>query len=344
MLAIGTEPLMSLVELFRAHLADERRLSPETVRSYLLGVRQWLWFVAAQLQGHLTVQSLDLAVLRGFLASRSAVDDPGTIRSKLGAIRSFCAFMLRGGLIDENVGKLVRHRKVPVRLPQFLSIEQIRDLLEHEQRLVGEVGTSSGAGRARALRHRDRALLELIYGAGLRVTEAVALNLGDVVAESDGLLAVRVISGKGRRDRSVPAGRSAAAALAGYLAVRGLLAHLRSGHLVPDAVFVNAHGRRLGARSVRTLLDVRAAAAHLPKTHPHALRHSFATHLLSSGADLRSIQELLGHASVSTTARYCQVDLAGLWKAYAHHPRAFSLVSGARSFATPALLSRKHKP
>jgi integrase/recombinase XerC len=154
------------------------------------------------------------------------------------------------------------------------------------------------------------------------VSEVVGLDLKQVAAAPDGMLTVRVVAGKGNKDRVVPAGRHAAAALRAYLPVRGEFAHPDSGELDSEALFVSARGKRLGVRCVRRLLDAHAAAARLPKTHPHALRHSFATHLLGSGADLRSIQELLGHANLSTTARYAHVDLQYLWAQYAHHPRA----------------------
>lgn len=344
-------PLGALVARYHQHLADERRLSGETVRAYLTNVREWLAFVGERSGRELTVADLDLRALRGYLGSRHAVDDAVTVTRKLAAIRSFYAFLRRERLVQENVAKLMRPKKTPQRLPQFLTPEQVTALMEAEVTSpdAGRPGASQASEAddeptgvaAQAVQHRDHALLELIYGAGLRVSEAVGLNLDHVLAGPDGLLTVRVLAGKGNKDRVVPAGRHAAAALTAYLQRRRDLAHPRSGELCPEALFVSARGRRLGTRCVRRLLDAHAAAARLPKTHPHALRHSFATHLLGSGADLRSIQELLGHANLSTTARYAHVDLQYLWTQYAHHPRAEakpagSAGAGARTPVPPA--------
>ena len=362
-------PLATLVERYRQHLADERRLSPETVRAYLANVRQWLDFVAERRGQELALSDLDLRALRGYLSSRHAVDDAVTTTRKLAAVRSFYAFLRRERLLEENVAKLVRPKKTPQRLPQFFTPEQMTALLSPAPSPAGAAparaaGATRGAvpasaaastrptaatvsaaaadfaadetdgdqadgddaapdsQRGLALHHRDHALLELIYAAGLRVSEAVGLNLQHVTAAPDGMLVVRVVAGKGGKDRVVPAGRHAAAALAAYLQRRPALAHPRTLELCPEALFVTGRGKRLGTRCVRRLLDAQAAAARLPKTHPHALRHSFATHLLGSGADLRSIQELLGHANLSTTARYAHIDMQYLWTQYAHHPRA----------------------
>ncbi len=344
--ATAARPLAELVERYRQHLADERRLSPETVRAYLANVRQWLEFVAERRGQELAISDLDLRALRGYLSSRHAVDDAVTTTRKLAAVRSFYAFLRRERLLEENVAKLVRPKKTPQRLPQFFTPEQMTALLSPTSPPAGAAAAVHAAApvsaaaadraaddgdeddaapdseRALALHHRDHALLELIYAAGLRVSEAVGLNLQHVTAAPDGMLIVRVVAGKGGKDRVVPAGRHAAAALAAYLPRRPALAHPRTLELCAEALFVSGRGKRLGTRCVRRLLDAQAAAARLPKTHPHALRHSFATHLLGSGADLRSIQELLGHANLSTTARYAHIDMQYLWTQYAHHPRA----------------------
>mgnify|MGYP003594223992 CR=1 FL=1 len=342
----ASPPLAALVARYQQHLADERRLSGETVRAYLTNVREWLAFVAERGGRELTVADLDLRALRGYLGSRHAVDDAVTVTRKLAAIRSFYTFLRRERLVQENVAKLMRPKKTPQRLPQFFTPEQMTALLEAQVPAEpggvtaraddGDDDPGATAAAAQAVQRRDHALLELIYGAGLRVSEAVGLNLDQVLAGPDGLLTVRVLAGKGNKDRVVPAGRHAAAALTAYLEQRPALAHPRSGELCPQALFVSARGRRLGTRCVRRLLDAHAAAARLPKTHPHALRHSFATHLLGSGADLRSIQELLGHANLSTTARYAHVDLQYLWTQYAHHPRAEAKPAAGSADRLPA--------
>jgi integrase/recombinase XerC len=158
---------------------------------------------------------------------------------------------------------------------------------------------------------RDAAIFEVMYGSGLRVSECVGLDLADIDNDE-----IRVRRGKGGKDRVAPLGEKAKQALERWLARRAALKP------TGNALFVNARGGRVSARSVRRFVDQHAIKAGVPKTHPHALRHSFATHLLGSGADLRSIQELLGHASISTTARYAHVDLQYLMKQHDLHPRA----------------------
>jgi integrase/recombinase XerC len=323
-----TEPAAPLLLRYEQHLADERRLSLETVRAYLGDVRQWLDYLAERLSRQPLLSDLDLRAVRAYLASRHGHDEAVTVTRKLQSLRNFYGFLLRERLLKENVAKLVRPKKAPQRLPQFLTPEQMTALLEAPAKAeaLPASATESDAGDNRgtdaAVQRRDQAILELIYGGGLRVSEVVHLDLGEVHVGDDGMLTLRIVSGKGRKDRVVPAGSKALAALSAYLPLRPKLAHPHTAVLDPTALFVSVRGRRIGVRDVRRILDGRAKAAELPPTHPHALRHSFATHLLGSGADLRSIQQLLGHASLSTTARYAHVDLQYLWAEYAHHPRA----------------------
>lgn len=334
--------LAALVDAFTGHLRHERRLSPETVRAYVTNVRQLLGYVAASEGRAAALADLDLVRLRRYLASRHGTDESVTVVRKLAAVRSFFSYLLREKLVKENVARLLQPRQVKKRLPEFLTPEQATALLTPPAAADAKPEPASReaprapeteAERAEAL--RDQAILDLIYSAGLRVSEATNLNLGDVSldgpgdvdgpgdADADGpLLTVRVLAGKGRKDRNVPAGRHAAAALAAYLRAREALRHERTGALDPEALFVSARGQRLGVRCVRRLLDARAQARGLGATHPHALRHSYATHLLGSGADLRMIQELLGHANLSTTARYAHVDLQHLVSEHEKHPRA----------------------
>lgn len=322
------EPLALLdawVAQFTLHIRDERRLSPETVRAYLTNVREFLAFLHGRLRRELTARDLDLIGLRAFLASRHEHDEAVTVGRKLSALRSFLGFLKKRRLIEENPAKLLLPKKAPRSLPEFHAPEQVAALLD------GTEPQPEDDPRERAEALRDRALLELIYGAGLRVSEATALDLDHISLqdpfahrpeEGDGLLTVRVRSGKGRKERIIPAGQKAAVALTEYLSQRAALAHPRTGEHDPDALFLSVRGERLGVREVRRRLNLRASEAGLGPTHPHALRHSYATHLLGSGADLRSIQELLGHKNLSTTARYAHVDLQYLWDQYAHHPRA----------------------
>jgi integrase/recombinase XerC len=337
--------LPDLVDGFVQHLRDERRLSKETVRAYHANTVEWLQYLQQRKQRALKVTDLGLLELRSYLGSRHELDQAVTIARKLAAVRAFYTFLRRRGLCEENIGKLLRPKKAAKRLPQFLSPEQATSLLEPPTADATPASASSDSEDEpeEAERLRDLALFELIYGAGLRVSESVALNHSDVstidphagsAADSDGLLTVRVLDGKGRKDRVVPAGQKAKDALQAYLKVRARLAHPKTGELDPQALFVSARGRRLGVRDVRRRLDACTQAAGLPATHPHALRHSFATHLLGSGADLRSIQQLLGHANLTTTARYAHVDLQYLWEQYAHHPRAAEKPHAAAALPT----------
>jgi integrase/recombinase XerC len=330
----GIEGEAALVELspllsrYTQHLENERRLSDETVRAYLANLRQWLGFLATRLERPPKVTDLDLRAVRAFLASRHDLDEAVTVTRKLQALRNFYGFLRRERLVDENVAKLVRPKRAARRLPQFFTPDQAAALLRPQPAAATTKSDEEDAGAAvakaidDALAARDQALLELVYGGGLRVSEVVNFDLPHVQAADDGMLILRVVSGKGRKDRIVPAGQKARAALIAYLPQREALCHPKTGALDGAALFVSRRGQRLGTRDVRRILDERTAATGLPKAHPHALRHSFATHLLGSGADLRSIQELLGHASLSTTARYAHVDLQYLWAEYARHPRA----------------------
>ncbi len=315
--------LAAILQQYEDHLSHERRLSPRTTRAYTSDVGQWLEFLMSRLGRQVELTDLSLRSLRAFLASRHELDDAVTVTRKLQAARNLCRFLRRQRLIEENFARLIRPKKAAQRLPRFLTPEQVTALLEppRTESAKARLATSEQRGEAVAAQ-RDQALLELIYGAGLRVSEAVGLDLGHVLRGEEGLVTVRVLSGKGRKDRTVPAGSKAAAALAAYLPQRSQLAHPKTGFLDAAALFVSPRGRRLGVRDVRRILTARSQVSAVPTTHPHALRHSYATHLLGSGADLRSIQELLGHSNLSTTARYAHVDLQYLWEQYAHHPRA----------------------
>lgn len=314
--------LVTLAERFAEHLAAEKRASPETVRAYGSDVGQLIAFAKERLGRVPGPRDVDIPLLRNYLASRFKQNEAASIGRKLSAIRAFLRFLRRERLIEENVALLLRPPKATKLLPRFLTVDQAGLLVEAPTKVgagakaepAATVGTVVEVGPEFL---RDRALLEVLYGGGLRVGEAVALDLGDLDGEM-----VRVRHGKGQKERVVPVGRTAARAVADYLAVRSSLAHTRNGFLDERALFVTRRGARISTRVVRRLVDRHAATAGVPKTHPHALRHSYATHLLSSGADLRSIQELLGHATLSTTARYAHIDLQYLQDQYTHHPRA----------------------
>ncbi|MCS6914927.1 MAG: tyrosine recombinase XerC [Myxococcales bacterium] len=302
-----------LLDAFVAHLRHERRASPETVRAYLSDVRQCLDHLRQRLGREPGLADLDASALRAFVASRHGLEASTSTVRRLSALRSFFRFLRRAGLRADNPAQLLRPRRARSPLPQFLRPEEAAVLVEAPTR----------GAEPDAVALRDAALLELIYGAGLRVSEAVRLDLEHVDLDGEGgLMTVRIADGKGGRDRLVPAGRRARQALLSYLPRRAELRHPRTGQCHPAALFLSVRGGRLGVREVRRVLDRHAARAGLPHVHPHALRHSFATHLLGSGADLRSIQELLGHRHLSTTARYAHVDLQYLLEQHSRHPRA----------------------
>ena len=251
-----------------------------------------------------------MPLVRGYLASLFGHNDPSTISRKLSTLRSFGAYLVRRGIRPDNPVKLVAMPRRPRVLPRFLSVDEASNVME-----VPDNKTPAGL--------RDRALLEVMYGSGLRVSELCALDLGDVEGSQS---TVKVRKGKGGKERIVPLGGAAMKALDGYLEQRARLRHPRTGHQDPRALFLNVRGGRLTTRSVARLVNKSSAQAATRVTvSPHALRHSCATHLLDGGADLRSIQEILGHASLRTTQRYTHLSIDHLMNVYDRaHPRAFA--------------------
>ena len=313
------------LKAFLQHLALNRNASAHTVRAYDSDVTQFLAYTAAAAgvkARELVPAQLDRLALRGFLGE---LHKQGRSRAsaarKLAAIRTFLRYLRREGLIDEDPGGLVATPKRDVRMPAHLSEDEMAALID-------------ASGGDTALARRDRAILELFYASGLRLGELAGLDLDDVNLSAK---MVRVL-GKGGKERIVPFNASAAAAVRAYLKERDALVHgqerqdrqERKGHKRPsrtrDPLFVNYRGGRLTARSVDRLVRRYVAASSTRMgISPHALRHSFATHLLQRGADLRVIQELLGHARLSTTQRYTHVNAAQLLEVYKNaHPRAHS--------------------
>lgn len=293
------------VERFLTHLADQREASPETIRAYRTDLTR---FAAHAASGGSTVprlERIDALVVRSYVAAlhREGLERTSIAR-RLSAVRSFLRFAVRQGKLTHNPATGIPTPRIPKRLPRALTVDETFALLD-------TIPTEDLAGV------RDRALLELLYAAGLRVGELVGLDIEDLDLGADML---RVL-GKGRKERMVPFGGKASAALQAWLQASAVLRRTAS-H--PEAVFLNLRGGRLTDRSVRRVLDRRLReAAVRGRVSPHALRHSFATHLLGGGADLRSIQELLGHASLSTTQRYTHVTPDSLMEVYDRtHPRA----------------------
>jgi integrase/recombinase XerC len=301
------QPVATLpVELqrFDSYLRVERRASPHTLKAYRADLERYAAWLAERGAG---VVPSSPALVRGFIAS--AGGGPVSRARTLSAIRSLYRYLVKEGLAPGNPARAVASPKQPRRLPEVLPEEEAAALVE--------APTADGA----PLHLRDRAFLELLYASGLRVSELTGLDV-EGIDLVQGL--VRVL-GKRRKERIVPIGQPAREALARYLAeARPLLAARPDGARAGGALFLNFRGGRLTGRSVGRLLDGWVAHAGLARqVHPHVLRHCFATHLLSNGADLRGIQELLGHASLSTTQRYTHLDWKRLATVYDQaHPRA----------------------
>jgi integrase/recombinase XerC len=278
--------------------------SPHTVAAYASDLAGFLRYLSPPELEPPDPRAVDLLLLREWMASLyneslSAV----SIRRKLAAVRGLFRFLQREGLVDVNTARLVRTPKAPIKLPEVMSAEQANNLID---------GVASN-GLHRPHPARDCALFELLYGCGVRVSEAAGLNLDDL-DRSEGWIRVR---GKGRKERQVPLPGKAAAALERYLNERPIVRDER-------AVFLNHAGSRLTTRGIHGIVKLYATAlAGDPSLHPHSFRHAYATHLLADGADLRAIQELLGHARLSTTQKYTQVTLVDLMAVYDKaHPKA----------------------
>ncbi len=293
------------IRQFELHLAAERNVSPHTRRAYLGDVRQFASF-AGRANPPRRVSPLHV---RGYLADLHARRHPSTLGRKLAALRTFFRYLVREGdcRLDPTAG--IPAPRTPKRLPRPLAVDDCVSLMEASE--------NAAAPSEKLL--RDRALVELLYGAGLRVGEVASLDVRDVDLHRGD---VRVL-GKGGVERVVPVPAEARAALSAYLAARrapGLL-----GKPLFTALRPRRDGpRRLGVRDIRRILKSRALGAGIrERVHPHRLRHSYATHLLDMGADLREIQELLGHASLSTTEKYTAVSVDRLSEVYDRaHPRA----------------------
>ena len=298
------------------HLRVERGLAANTLSSYRRDLRRYAAFLADK--GVDDAAGVAEAEVSGFLMRLREGDadhvalGPGSAARAVVAVRGFHRFVLREGLSATDPAKSVRPPAPPKRLPKALGLADVERLLD----VAGRAGT--------ALALRDRALLELLYGTGARISEAVGLDVDDLDLDS-GVVRLR---GKGSKERMVPVGSYASSAVGAYLTrARPTLAAVAAGSAQRrSALFLNSRGGRLSRQSAWTVLRKTASAAGLTvEVSPHTLRHSFATHLLDGGADVRVVQELLGHASVTTTQVYTLVTMDTLREVYAtSHPRAMS--------------------
>jgi integrase/recombinase XerC len=285
---------------------ERRGSSKHTLRNYGADLEQFAqYFETLDGDSAPPVEELDLTLLREWLSDLYERRlTPVTIRRKIAAVRAFFKFLREEGMCPANIAARLRTPKVKQRLPEVMSADKANHLLDAVE--DGSVGPEPW-------RERDLAILELLYGCGLRVSELVGLDLSDIALEERSLR----VRGKGNKERQVPIGSRAAEAVERYLDVR----HGKPGQ---RAVFLNSKNDRLGDRQVRRLVKTYAVLAAGDSTvHPHSFRHAYATHLLNDGADLRAIQELLGHARLTTTQKYTQVSLRDLQAVYDRaHPKA----------------------
>jgi len=301
---VVTAELAAVVTRFAEHLAFERRASRHTVAAYRRDLSSLERFLSERLGREPTLSDVTRFSLRSWLGSRAQALAPASIARTLSSVRALYVFLGREGLVRENPAALIQSPKLSRGLPLVLRPESASEVVEapDESTLGSEVE-----------RLRDRVLLELLYGSGLRVSELQALDLNDVSVRA---CEVRVL-GKGRKERLVPMSGKSLEALAVYLPRRAELAHPRTRFLDERALLLTGRGLRLGVRRIQELVQrYGALGAGRPDLHPHALRHSCATHLLEGGADLRVIQEFLGHSSLATTQRYTHVSLDQLLTVY----------------------------
>lgn len=291
------------IEAWLADLAL-RNSSEHTLRNYRIDLEEFLEYFSPPETEPPAPREFDPLAIREWLGHLYQQKlSPVSIRRKMAAVRSFFKFLLKLGVVDINPAKLVRTPKIPKTLPHVLTAEKTNQLVD---------GVASEKFE-KPLPERDLLVFELLYGCGLRVSELVGLNLDDIDRDQRWLR----VRGKGKKERQVPFGSRAAGALERYLAIR------QPADPADRALILNARGRRLTDSAVRAMVRWYARMLLGVREHPHGLRHAFATHLLSDGADLRAIQELLGHSSLSTTQKYTQVSLADLMAVYDRaHPKA----------------------
>ncbi|MFB3815154.1 MAG: tyrosine recombinase XerC [Terriglobales bacterium] len=280
----------------------EQNASPHTLKAYTGDLDAFAAFI-----GNARPDEIDHVRIRGFL---SHLYDGGlsktSVARALAAVRSLYRWLAREGLVQQNPAALVATPRLPKKLPRVPTIEEINSVLD------------SGMPECAAFPERDLLIFELLYGCGLRNSELIGINLDDIRASNEAIL----VRGKGRKERYVPFGGSAAAALAAYLPARNRV--LAESRKKSSALLINRRGGRLTTRSVGRIVKRIAVAKGLPPdVHPHTLRHAFGTHMLEEGADLRAIQEMLGHERLSTTQRYTQLSVKHMLEVYDDtHPRA----------------------
>jgi integrase/recombinase XerC len=305
--------MQEYLDNFEAHLKYERNVSEHTLRNYMSDLKQFHDYIcpldASGKRREVDIHQIDHVAIRDYLATFYKDNHKKTsIARKLATLRSFFKFLCREQVLEMSPAKLVSSPRLEKKLPKVLSVEDVIRFIESPD-------TETVLGK------RDRAILELLYGAGIRVNELTRLNLEDVDFKNQSIR----VRGKGRKERIVPFGSKAKEAIETYMEVRGdLLLEAPVDDRDTEILFYNYQGTRITTRSVGRMVDkyVKECALSMDIS-PHSLRHSFATHLLGNGADLRAIQELLGHALLSTTQIYTQVSMEKLMEVYdKSHPKA----------------------
>jgi integrase/recombinase XerC len=317
--------MKSAVAQFLNHLRSVRNASPHTIRSYENDLSQFIIFLTPPGVETPPIAEVTHLMIREFVAHLHDLGlEKSSIARKLAAIRSLFKFSVREGMVIRNPARLVATPKLPKRIPSVLSAEDLNTFLDG---IVAPPAAGTGHRKrmgaqdeSRVLVKRDRAILELLYASGLRVSELTGLNLADM-DRKELMLRVR---GKGNKERIIPYGGKAEQALEAYGPIREGILRKAGSKGNRQAVFLNHLGTRLTPRSVARIVKKYVRLINVNwDLHPHSLRHAFATHLLADGADLRAIQELLGHSSLSTTQRYTHASIRQLLEVYDKaHPRA----------------------
>jgi integrase/recombinase XerC len=314
----------SAVKQFLNYLRSVRNSSPNTIRSYESDLGQFLQFLTPPGVAMPPPQDVTHLMIREFMSHMHDLNlEKSSIARKLAAIRSFFKYAVREGIVVRNPARMVSTPKLPKRIPAVLSAEDLNAFLDGVVAGAKPPGQRKNRGMhddSHLMVKRDRAILEILYASGLRVSELTGLNLADI-DRNELMLRVR---GKGNKERIVPYGGKAETALQAYEPLRDEMLRKAKGRGDHEAIFLNHFGTRLTQRSVARIVKKYARLANVNwDLHPHSLRHAFATHLLADGADLRAIQELLGHSSLSTTQRYTHATIRQLLEVFDKaHPRA----------------------
>jgi integrase/recombinase XerC len=315
----------SAVKKYLTYLRSVRNSSANTIRSYESDLDQFVTFLTPPGTATPAPQAVTHLMIREFMAHLHDLRlEKSSIARKLAAIRSFFKYAVREGIVQRNPARMVATPRLPKRVPAVLSAEELNIFLDSvasaPDRGTARRSAPAETDPSRLMIRRDRSILELLYASGLRVSELTGLNLADM-DRKELMLRVR---GKGNKERIVPFGGKAEQALDAYQPVREEILRKARGRGDHQAVFLNHLGTRLTQRSVARIVKKYARLVNVNwDLHPHSLRHAFATHLLADGADLRAIQELLGHSSLSTTQRYTHATIRQLLEVYDKaHPRA----------------------